>query len=148
MKLHFELITPERMVVDTEVDAVSVETPEGQITILPDHIPIVVLLVAGEVILHVDGRTEYLATSQGFLQVLPGSQVRAFVDSAEKPEEIKVDVVEEARKRAQEAMKTKRDKLALYKAKLEHEKSLARLHVAKRHRRHTLISEDTENPNL
>lgn len=148
MKLHFELITPERIVVSKYVDSVSVQTEDGQMTVLPGHIPLVSLITVGEIVLRDAGKLEHIATSQGFVQVLGGNRVNAFVDTAEKAEEIKVDLAEEARARAQEAMKTQKDKLAFFKAKLEHEKSLARLHVAKRHRRHSVTATDTDNPNI
>lgn len=134
--------------ISKEADAVSVQTADGQITILPGHIPLISLISVGEIALRLGDSIEHIATSQGFLQVLPDNRVKALVDTAEKSEEIKVDLAEEARVRAVEAMKTQKDKLAFFKAKFEHDKSLARLHVAKRHQKRRIVSSDIENPDL
>lgn len=136
MKLHFELITPERVVVSKEIDSVSLPTPDGEITILPHHIPLVSLLVPGELILRSGVDAEHIAVSHGFLQVSSNSSIKVLVDTAEKAEEIKVDLAEEAKQRAREAMKTQPDKMAYFKAKLQHDKSLVRLKVAKRRQKH------------
>lgn len=136
MKLHFELITPERVVVSKEIDSVSIPTPEGEVTILPNHIPLVSLLVPGELVLRVGSETEHVAVSSGFLQISSNSSVKVLVDTAEKAEEIKIDLAQDAKQRALEAMKTQPDKMAYFKAKLQHDKSLVRLKVAKRRQKH------------
>ncbi len=148
MKLHFELITPERVVVSKEIDSVSLPTPDGEITVLPKHIPLVSLLVPGELVLRVGTETEHIAVSNGFLQVSSDSSIKVLVDTAEKAEEIKIDLAEEAKQRAREAMKSQPDKMAYFKAKLQHDKSLVRLKVAKRRSSHVSISSNQiENSN-
>src|SRR4030043_422677 len=46
--LHLQIITPEKITFDDEVDQVSLPSTTGQITILPNHIPLVTSIEAGE----------------------------------------------------------------------------------------------------
>ena len=47
-KIKFEITTPERVVYTDEVDSITIPTAKGEITVLPDHIPLIALLVSGE----------------------------------------------------------------------------------------------------
>jgi len=49
-KIHFQLVTPERTVLNQELDSLSCLTILGQITILPNHIPLVATLTVGELV--------------------------------------------------------------------------------------------------
>jgi F-type H+-transporting ATPase subunit epsilon len=49
-KLQLQLVTPERTVLTEEVASLICPTTEGQITILPGHVPIIATLVSGELI--------------------------------------------------------------------------------------------------
>lgn len=134
-RLNFEITTPERIVYTDEVDEVILPTPQGEIGILPHHIPLVSLLTAGEIRIKKGSETIHMATSGGFIQVKP-NKVLVLADTAEQAEEIDEARAEEARKRAQGLLKEKRvdaREFAVLTAKIE--KELARLKVAKRRRR-------------
>ena len=74
--LKFQIITPERVVFEApEVEAVSLPTKMGEITILPDHLPLVASLVAGETRVKVSGKEILMAVSGGFIEVKPGEVV-------------------------------------------------------------------------
>ena len=45
--LQFKIVTPERVVFEDSVDEVILPTVEGEIAVLPNHIPLVSLLQAG-----------------------------------------------------------------------------------------------------
>ena len=47
MKIKFKIATPEKVVYEDEVDQATLPTKMGEITILPNHIPVVSSLVAG-----------------------------------------------------------------------------------------------------
>ena len=68
-RLIFKIVTPEKLVLQEEADQVSLPTPSGEITILQNHMPLVSMLSAGEIILKRDGLEIPLATSGGFLKV-------------------------------------------------------------------------------
>ena len=43
-KLQLKIVTPEKLILDEEVESVSVPTTEGEITVLADHIPLIASL--------------------------------------------------------------------------------------------------------
>jgi F-type H+-transporting ATPase subunit epsilon len=134
-KLNFEITTPERVVYSDAVDEVILPTPQGEIGILPHHIPLVSLVSAGEIRIKKGGETIHMATSGGFVQIQP-KKIVVLADTAEHAEEIDEARAEEARKKVQALLKEKRVDAAGFAAlSAKIEKELARLKVAKRRRR-------------
>ncbi|OGY92124.1 MAG: ATP synthase F1 subunit epsilon [Candidatus Komeilibacteria bacterium RIFCSPLOWO2_02_FULL_48_11] len=136
-KISFKIITPERVIFEDQVDQVSLPTPDGEITVLPDHIPLVSVLQSGELRCK-KGNTEYsLAVSGGFCEVRPDNSLSVLADTAERAEEIDIVRAEEAHQRALKLMAEARDKesvdYAALQAKLE--KEFARLRVGNRYRK-------------
>jgi F-type H+-transporting ATPase subunit epsilon len=134
-KINFEITTPEKVVYSDQIDEVVLPTPNGEIGILANHIPLVSLLSAGEIRVKKGDDVTYMAVSGGFIEVRP-DKVIVLADTAERAEEIDEAKAEEARKKAQELSKEKRAdvrEFAALSAKIE--KELARLKVAKRRRR-------------
>jgi len=99
-KLYFQLVTPEKTVLNEELDSLSCPTEMGQITILPGHIPLVATLVAGELVAKKQGKEDLMHVSGGFIEVRKNSEVIALADSAEHDYEIDVKKTEEAIARA------------------------------------------------
>lgn len=140
MKLN--IITPEKIVFSDEVDQVTIPTMDGEITVLPHHIPLVGLLKAGELIIKKGDEIIPLAVSGGMLQVRADG-ITILADTAERVEEILEERAEEARKAAEKLLVEKRfdaEEYAAIAAKMERE--LARLKVARkwRHKGHNVIS--------
>jgi F-type H+-transporting ATPase subunit epsilon len=139
MKLHFEITTPDRTVYQEEIDALTVPTSSGEITILPNHISLVSQLLPGELSILKDGEKIHMAVSGGFVEVRAGNRVAVLADTAERAEEIDIAKAEEARERARQLIgKERRDSEKFTQASASLEKSLVRLRVAKRarHRGH------------
>ncbi|HTK04622.1 MAG TPA: F0F1 ATP synthase subunit epsilon [Candidatus Eisenbacteria bacterium] len=134
--LRFELITPERVVLKEEFDAATVPTREGEITVLPGHVPLVASLAPGMITVSRGGNESYLAVSGGFIEVQPDSRVVILADTAERAEELDLDKVEAARQRAETLISEKRhvDDFSSAAAVAALERELARLRVAKKHR--------------
>lgn len=135
MKMSFEITTPERVVFKDEVDQITLPTEMGEITILPNHLPLVATLKPGEARLKKNGEDIILAVAGGYIEVLPKNRVIVLADNAERAEEIDVERAETARKRALEIMKEKNIQDVEYASlagRLERE--LARLRVARKHR--------------
>lgn len=132
--MKLEIVTPEKKAFEDEVDQVSLTTTEGQITVLPHHLPVFTQLSAGEIIAKKADKTINLASGGGFAEIT-GSRVSVLTDLADRPEEIDEKKVEEAKKRAEEAMKEKHllseEEFAATAAALE--KALAQLRVKRRH---------------
>lgn len=138
--LHFELITPERVVFKQEVDQVTLPTSEGEITILTNHLPLVAALVPGIAQLKVGDTIEDVAVSGGFIEVAAGNHIRVLADTAERGMELDLSAIELAKERAEQVMKQSvhSDDSAFAAAAAGLERELARYRVAKKHSvRHT-----------
>ncbi len=134
-KIKFEITTPERVVFSDEVHEIILPTLNGEIGILPHHIPLVSVLVPGEIRIKKGSEIIYMAVSGGFIQVRP-DKVVVLADTAEREEEIDERRAEEARQKAKKLLEDKRTdsvEFAAISAKIE--KELARLKVARRRRR-------------
>jgi len=134
--IKFEIVTPERIVLKEEVTQITVPTKEGEITVLPNHIPLVATLKAGVIELKTKtGETEIISVAGGFIEVLK-DKVVILADKAERAHEIDIDRAEEARKRAEEAKKQAINKEDVDFTALSAmiEKELARTKAAKRWR--------------
>jgi F-type H+-transporting ATPase subunit epsilon len=104
--IKFEIVTPERLVMREEIAQVSVPTATGEITVLPDHIPLVSILKPGVLeIKKTDGTVEIMSVSGGFIEVMK-NKIVVLADTAERAEELDEKRIEEARQKAEELKKT------------------------------------------
>ncbi len=137
--MKLTIVTPEAIVYDDEIDRVTLPTLDGEITILQNHIPLITQIAPGELsIFHKSGKTDHFATGGGFAEIT-GSTVSVLVDLAQEATAIDEKVVEEARKRAQEALLKRQEmtdeEIATVESTLA--KSLAQLKVKRRHHTRT-----------
>lgn len=103
--LSFKIVTPEKTVYQNSgVLQVSLPTLNGEITVLPNHIPLVTVLKAGELKLKDNAGDHIIAVAGGFVEVKGENQIVVLADNAERAEEIDVTRAEDARKRAEEEM--------------------------------------------
>lgn len=134
--IHLQIITPEKTVFDEEVDQVSLPTSKGEITILPHHIPLISSIEPGSLIYKKNQKEGHLAAGFGFVEV-GDNNVKVLVDLAAPEEEIEEKAIEEAKKRAEEAIAQKHllseEEYATAAAELQ--KALAQLKIKHRHRR-------------
>lgn len=130
-KLQFKIATPESVVYEGDVDSLTCPTEMGEVTILPNHIPLVANLKPGEMKIVEGGQLRHLFVAGGFLEVRAGNEVVILADAAEHEEEIDVKRAEEARKKARRLMAEKIQGEEEYAEVLGAlERSLARLKVA------------------
>jgi F-type H+-transporting ATPase subunit epsilon len=135
MPLTLQIVTPEARVYSETVDTVVIPTVEGEVGILPGHIPLVAQLGAGELRATKGGRTELLVVGGGFLQV-SGDRVSILADSAIEEQKIDENAVSAAMKRAEDALKAKD---SLNPAEIERLEGVVRFSVAQlglRRKRH------------
>lgn len=135
--IRFEITTPERVVFKEEVKQITVPTRQGEITILPQHIPLVSILEPGVIeLVKSDNSRHVLAVSGGFIEVLK-DKVVVLADTAERGEEIDAEKAEAARAEAEKSMKDlrreDRERFANLNAKMA--KELARSKAVKRWKR-------------
>jgi len=126
MPLTLEIVTPEARVYSDTVDTVVVPTVEGEIGVLPGHIPLVAQLGAGELRATKGGVTELLVVGGGFVQV-SGEKVSILADSAIEEEKIDPNAVADAMRRAEDAL---RRKDSLTQADVERLEAVVRFSVA------------------
>ncbi|MDX2185691.1 MAG: ATP synthase F1 subunit epsilon [Opitutaceae bacterium] len=105
MALTLEIVTPEARVFSDTIETVVIPTVEGEIGILPGHIPLLTQVQAGELRITRQGKVEHLAVGAGFAEVV-GDRVSVLAESAITEEKIDAAAVEQAMKRAEEALKT------------------------------------------
>ncbi len=138
--LQLDIITQEKPTFSGQIEALSAPATEGEVTILPNHIPLFTKLNPGEVKILQKDRWTNLAVAGGFMDVAPGSKVTILADSAVRIEEINVARAEEARKKAEERLRERQlsqREFALATADLK--RAVLELSVARKYRRRTQL---------
>ncbi len=132
-QLHLKIVTPEKLLLDEEVSQVNVSTDMGQLGILPHHANLMAKLQPGELIIKKGGKVESLAIGEGFLQVTDNT-LTVMTDLAAYAEDIDERAVEEAKKRAEQALEQTLSSEEYAETLAALEKSLAQLRIKRRHR--------------
>ncbi|MBI2314620.1 ATP synthase F1 subunit epsilon [Candidatus Daviesbacteria bacterium] len=132
-QLHLKIVTPEKLLIDEEVSQVNASTKQGEIGILPNHANLMAKLEPGELIIKKNGKVESLVTGDGFLQVADNN-LTVMTDLATYAGDIDERAVEEAKKRAEQALEQTLSDEEYAETLANLEKSLAQLRVKRRHR--------------
>ncbi len=135
-QLKLKIVTPEKLVLEEMVDQVSLPTTLGEITILPDHIPLIAGLASGDVVAVVNGEYVPMAVAGGFVEVKQSEDkitaVAVLADFAEHLSELSDLAIEKAKARALELKKQMENKEVVdfehFEAELE--RSLTRVKIA------------------
>ena len=104
MPLTLEIVTPEAKVYSDTVDSVVIPTVEGEIGVLPGHIPLLTQVEHGELRVTKGASSQLLAVSGGFAQI-DGDKIRVLAENAITEEKIDENAVEAALKRAEQQLK-------------------------------------------
>ncbi len=102
--IHFELVTPERLMVSEVVDEVTAPGFLGEFGVLPEHTYFLTILSIGVMSYRVGGETFKIALGGGFAEVTP-EKVVIMADVAERAEEIDRERARQAFERAETAVK-------------------------------------------
>jgi len=103
-RLHLEIVTPSRRVVEVAVDEVRLPGVLGEMGVLPGHIPLLTSLAAGP-LTYFDGSTVVkYAVQGGFAEVLP-DRVTVLATVAEAPEDIDIATAKSSLQAAQDKLK-------------------------------------------
>lgn len=133
-KFQFEIVTPDGIIFQDEVDEVRLPTTEGQITILPHHVPLYARLGDGEAIILNNGRETLMAVLGGVVEV-GKEKVSIISDYAIHADSIQIARAEEAKKRAEDAKKNKLENENFVMEDKELRKSLLELKVGSKLRK-------------
>jgi F-type H+-transporting ATPase subunit epsilon len=131
--LKLEVVTPEAIVYSEDVDMVTLPAFDGQIGVLPHHVPLLTQVVPGEMIVRKGTRETFVAVGEGLVEIT-GNSVSIVTDMAVAAENVDEARAEEARQRAAARLRDKisDEELASVNASLA--RSLAQLRVKRRGR--------------
>jgi len=96
-----EIVTPERKIYSREVNMVIARGIEGELGIMPNHIPMVTPLQIAPLVAKIHGEKDHLVAVHGGFMEVRKDKVVVLAESAELPEEIDFDRAAAARERAE-----------------------------------------------
>ena len=138
-QLNLEVVTPHRTVLVEDVDSVTLPGMEGELGILPEHIPLLTTLDSGIVSYSSSGKTQAIAVHWGYAQV-EGNSVSVLAELAETAAEIDLQRAKDAENKAKETLfsggpatgwKAEESRQNKYESKLK--RSIVRQTVAQSH---------------
>ncbi|OGD09193.1 ATP synthase F1 subunit epsilon [Candidatus Amesbacteria bacterium RIFOXYB1_FULL_44_23] len=127
--MNLAIVSMEKKVLEMECDSVTLPTSEGQITILPGHIPLFSLLTAGEVIVRNKEEETSLAVGEGFVNFSKGRLI-LLTDFGVHSGEIDEAAIREAKARAEEILSQKSDNSMMAEAQANLARSILQLKIA------------------
>jgi len=133
--MHIQITTPEKIVLNEDVDSVTIPTTTGEITVLPHHIPLVSQIAPGILVMKKGGKEEDFVLQGGFVQVTE-KEILILADYAVAGKDVSVAQAEDAKKRAERAMKEKANDRDFALAELEFKRAILELKAASRKRAH------------
>ena len=127
--LQLQVVTPDKTVVNEEVETVICPGLLGEFGIMPNHAPLLAALKIGRLIYRTKGQDHHLFIGGGFADVHKNI-CSVLAESAEAAEDIDEARAEAAKKRAQERLSQKSNDLDEVRAEIALERAVMRLHIA------------------
>ena len=135
-QLQLKIVTPEKLILEELVDSVTIPTSEGEITVLPDHVPLIARLLSGDIVAHSGVDVIPMAVVGGFIEVKNGkdgkTEVAILADFAEHVGDISDEAITKAVAKAEELRKLAENKEVVdyehFESELE--RSLTRVKIA------------------
>jgi F-type H+-transporting ATPase subunit epsilon len=128
-QMQLEILTPERPLLDEQVDEVVLPGKGGELGILPEHTPLITELQTGVLTYRQGADKKSVHVSGGFAEVLP-DRVSVLADVAEKPEEIDYDRAREAYERLEQQLNSPPEGADLALARVKLERAITRMQIA------------------
>lgn len=127
--LKLKIITPQKILLEEEVDAVYSQSTDGQFGILPDHISYMTPLDIGVTEYIKGNQKEFISTIGGILQV-KDNVVMILSDTAELGEQIDITRANAAKERAETRLRTGAKDVDADRAQAALSRAIARIHAA------------------
>lgn len=124
------IITPDRVFYEGEVEMVEFNTTEGEIGVLPGHIPLTVIVSPGILHIYEQNGEKEAALHAGFAEILPEG-VTVLAEIVEWPDEIDAERAEAALHRAEERLRSKTPETDIARAETALHRAMARIQVLK-----------------
>lgn len=130
--LRLEIVTPDKVVLEADVDYVGAPGVDGEFGVLPGHIPLLAALSIGELYYRQGAETHWAFVGGGFAEV-SGNTVSVLAEAAELSSDIDVERAKQAQERAQGRLQTpgKAD-VDMARATAALKRAIARIRVAGR----------------
>ncbi|MCH5275740.1 MAG: ATP synthase F1 subunit epsilon [Lachnospiraceae bacterium] len=129
-QFKLQIITPERVFYEGDVEMVEFNTTEGEIGVLPGHIPMTVIIKPGILTITEGEESKEAALHEGFAEILPEG-VTIMAEIIEWPNEIDEARAEAARNRAEERIKEHAAETDMARAETALQRAIARITVLK-----------------
>lgn len=124
------IITPDRVFYENQVDMVEFNTTEGEIGVLPGHIPMTVIVKPGILSITESEGDKEAALHSGFAEILPEG-VTILAEVIEWPNEIDEERATAAKERAEERLRSKTPETDVARAETALQRAIARIQVLK-----------------
>lgn len=134
-KLLLRVVSQERELLSESVDSLTAMTMEGEVTILPGHIPLFTKLETGELVYRNEKSESSIVVSRGFLTVAPNNEVTVMADTALHAREISEEKADAAIKAAHETLRTSQDQRERILAEAALRRALLEVKIAERTKR-------------
>lgn len=107
-KLKATIITPSGTIIkNSSCDVLVANTTTGQISILPNHIPIFTRLEHGEIKIINEGKNLFFTVFQGFLHLDNNNSITILADNAQRSDELNIEAIKKAKESAEKALSEK-----------------------------------------
>lgn len=127
---RLQIITPERVFFDKDVNMVEFNTTEGEIGVYAKHIPLTCIIKPGILNIHMAEEVKEAALHSGFAEILP-DKVTILAEVIEWPEEIDVERAEHAKERAEERIAHPTPNTDIARAQVALMRAMARINLIK-----------------
>ena len=130
----FRVVSPLGTVFHGPARSVTLTTMHGEITVLAGHMPMVSVLVDGEILIRTGERDVWIAVAGGFLETggRAESEVTVLSDFAAESDSIEVARVEAAKARAEQLLAEKKERGELLLVERDLQRAILQLKVAQR----------------
>ena len=129
--LRLDIVTPDKVVLNAEVDYVGACGVDGQFGLLPQHAPMLSALKVGDLYYRQGNETHWVFISGGFAQI-SDNKVTILAESAELASNIDVERAQEAKARAEQRLADAKADIDMARAELALQRAVARIRVASR----------------
>ncbi len=140
-KIRLEVITPERVVFDDDIEMLIARAIDGDIGVMAGHTPMVTALETGVMEIKTGEEEIPVPISDGFMEV-KSEKINVIVRTAELPKEIDVERARRAKERAQRRLREEKSRIDEARAEAALERAKARLRAAEDRQRAMSYSEE------
>lgn len=142
MSFHLQIITPLKIIFNDEVNQVILPTPDGEITILPNHTSLISQILTGEIIIKKEDTEEFIAIDGGVVKI-DKNNAAILADYARHAKDIDEKLAQEAKERAEKKLKEKLSQEHFVLAQSDLRRAIADLKTVRR--RKISLSYNKEN---